>query len=225
MSKDSNDIKTNAIVIRRVKYEEADRILTLITPQGKIPVIAKSVRKEKSKLAGGIEMFCLSEVTIHACRNKLAILTSAKMKRFYQNLLTDFARMEAASEILKAINKASEFTDNAEFFDLTQQSLAGLDDMVDIEVVMAWFYFNLARMTGEQVNLYYDTNGEKLREDCRYVWDSTERTLRESKNGRISANEIKMMRLMLSAKLGLMSRVKEASQMASELLYIARTLN
>ena len=46
-----NDIKTLAYVIRRTNYGEADRIINLITPEGKISAIAKGVRKEKSKLA------------------------------------------------------------------------------------------------------------------------------------------------------------------------------
>ena len=58
MSKSTrSDIKTLAYVLRRTNYGEADRILNIITPNGKISAIAKGARKEKSKLAGGIEMF------------------------------------------------------------------------------------------------------------------------------------------------------------------------
>ena len=54
------DLKTTAIVLKRVNYNESDRIVTFLTPEGRFSTIAKGVRKEKSKLAGGIEMFCLS---------------------------------------------------------------------------------------------------------------------------------------------------------------------
>ena len=47
----NKDIKTMGYVLKRTNYAEADRILNLITPQGKISAIAKGVRKEKSKLA------------------------------------------------------------------------------------------------------------------------------------------------------------------------------
>ena len=53
----SKDLRTKAIVLRRTDYGEADRILQLLTPSGKRSVIARGVRKEKSKLAGGIELF------------------------------------------------------------------------------------------------------------------------------------------------------------------------
>ena len=54
MVNNSRDKRTQAIVLRRTNYGEADRILQLLTPEGKKSVMAKGVRKEKSKLAGGI---------------------------------------------------------------------------------------------------------------------------------------------------------------------------
>ncbi len=77
-----NEIKTKSYVLRRTNYGEADRILNLITPAGKISAIAKGVRKEKSKLAGGVEMFSLAELTIHKGKGEFGTITSAKMLRF-----------------------------------------------------------------------------------------------------------------------------------------------
>ena len=68
MSSDSptkNDIRTKAIVLRRTNYGEADRILNFLTEQGVIAAIAKGVRKEKSKLAGAVELFTVSDITHH----------------------------------------------------------------------------------------------------------------------------------------------------------------
>ena len=50
MSMANKDIKTIGYVMRRTNYGEADRILDIITPQGKIAAIARSARREKSKL-------------------------------------------------------------------------------------------------------------------------------------------------------------------------------
>ena len=221
----TRDLKTQALVLRRMNYGETDRILVIITPEGKKSVLAKGVRREKSKLAGGIEMFCLSEITIHQGRSELVILTSAKMQKFYKNLLTDLEKLEVASEILKRIIKAAEASDSPEHFALTRQGLEALNVGANTEITMAWFYFNLARVSGEQVNLFYDKDDEKLEEQEKYSWDSTEKALKKAKAGKIGANEIKMMRLMLSADLSLVLRVKEAVAMAPELLYIAKTLN
>ncbi len=42
-----SDLRTRAIVLRRTNYGESDRILNLLTPEGKVAVLAKGVRKEK----------------------------------------------------------------------------------------------------------------------------------------------------------------------------------
>ncbi|MEP7187672.1 MAG: recombination protein O N-terminal domain-containing protein, partial [Roseiflexaceae bacterium] len=49
--------RTEAVIIRRADFGEADRLLTLITPQGKRRVVAKGARKTTSRLAGHIELF------------------------------------------------------------------------------------------------------------------------------------------------------------------------
>ena len=82
-----SDIKTKALVLRRTNYGEADRIVNFITPEGKISAIAKGVRKEKSKLAGGMELFSLIQINIHQGKNEMGVVTSAKMLKFYSALL------------------------------------------------------------------------------------------------------------------------------------------
>ena len=76
--------RTEAIVLRRTNYGEADRILKLITPLGQRSAMAKAVRREKSKLAGGIELFAISDVTIQTGKGDLGVLTSARLIHFYR---------------------------------------------------------------------------------------------------------------------------------------------
>ena len=55
-----NQLVTDGIVLSRVNYGEADRIIKLLTPEaGKLSLMARGVRKPKSKLAGGIELFSI----------------------------------------------------------------------------------------------------------------------------------------------------------------------
>ena len=67
--------RTTAIVLRRTNYGEADRILQLLTPDGKRSVMARGVRREKSRLAGGIELFAVCEVVLTEGKGELGILT------------------------------------------------------------------------------------------------------------------------------------------------------
>ncbi len=233
------DLKTEALVLRRTNYGETDRILLILTPAGKKSVLAKAVRKERSKLAGGIELFCLSEVVLHQGRGKLAVLTAAKMKEFYKNILADFESLEMASEMIKKIARAAEGADEPEHFKILKSCLAALNSsaasggsepidshrLAQKKTILTWFYFNLARTSGEQVNLYYDADGKKLEENQRYNWDSMDKALHPAVKGKIGADEIKMMRLMLTADLGLVLRVENTEEMMPELLFIAKSLN
>ena len=222
----SNDIRTKAIVLRRTNFGEADRIITFLTEKGIISAIAKGVRKEKSKLAGGVEMFCLSEITVHeGLNNKLSILTSAKMLEHYQNIVYKLPELELASMIMKKISAVAENTSGPEYFNLLKQILAALDAGVNPELVEAWFWFNFAKTGGEQVNLVKDVDGKKLDPFRIYVWDSNELALREQMGGNVGAEEIKIMRLMISSDLKTVSRVNNIAPKLPTILYIGKTLN
>ena len=71
--------RLKAIVLRRTNYAEADRVLQLLTPKGRRSVIAKGVRRERSKLAGGIELLAICDVVIRSGRGDLGLLTSARL--------------------------------------------------------------------------------------------------------------------------------------------------
>lgn len=220
-----SDTRTLAYVLRRTNYGEADRILNLLTPEGKVSAMARGVRKEKSKLASNIEMFCLIDINVYEGKGNLATVTSAKMLKFYQNILTDLPRLTLASLILKKANATSGDVNNAELFSVVDQALVALDAGQNLELVEAWFWFNFAKVNGEQINLYRDTDGNKLTEDSKYIWDVAETALKEQPGGEIGVDEIKVMRLMLTSKLDLVSRVRGVEKIAKTILYIAKAIN
>lgn len=225
------DLKTRAIVLRRTNFGEADRILNLITPEGKISALARGVRKEKSKLAGGVEMFSLIEIVVHMGRGELGTVTSAKMVRYYGGLVTDLKKMELAAEILKKVNRAAEGAtggadatnaDAARFFEITDAALFALNDGADAALVESWFLLNLLTASGEEVNLYRDAVGEKLEAGVEYSFDAMEGAFFKHVGGEFGTAEIKMLRLMLSADLTLARRVKNADAMLPKLLRFAQ---
>ncbi|MDO4612356.1 MAG: DNA repair protein RecO [Candidatus Saccharibacteria bacterium] len=216
-----NDVRTLAYVLRRTNYGEADRILNLITPEGKFSVIAKGVRKEKSKLAGGVEMFSLIDANIHLGKGELGIITSAKMLKYYSAILKDFSKMEFAALVLKKINIAAENSDTNELFKIIDEVFAALDRNENILVIQAWFWFNLSKALGNQINLYRDVLGEKLVENLRYSWDGAEEALRAREGGEIDADSIKIMRLMVATDLSVVLRVRGIEKKISPILRIA----
>ena len=217
------ELKTWAYVLRRTNYGEADRILNLITPVGKISAIAKGVRKPRSKLAGGVEMFSLSEVNLHFGKSEMAVVTGARMVRFYTEILKDLTRMEMAVEILKKINKAAEGVDASGFFEITDKCLFMLNDGCDIGLVEAWFMINLAKVMGEEINLYLDSDGDKLEVELKYSWDAHEKVLVKNDSGEVDANMIKILRMMVSADFEVVRRVIGVETYVPEILKITRT--
>lgn len=205
-------------VLRRTNYAEADRILNLITPQGKISAIAKGVRKEKSKLAGGIEMFTLSNYNIHLGRGEFGVITSVKMQKYHGNIIKNFTKMELAAMMLKKISRVAENSDNSEYFEIINQSLASLDMGDDDELTESWFLMRLGKAAGEEINLYRDVDGEKLNPELRYFWNIGENSFALHDNGDFGANEIKMLRLLLTTDLNVAKRVKTTPEMLQKIV-------
>lgn len=220
----SSDLRTRAIVLRRTNYGESDRILNLLTPEGKVAVLARGVRKEKSRLAGGIELFSQADIVVHQGRSSLGTLTSARMLCFYNNIISDLSRLELASSFLRSLDRAAEQSDNPEYFDLLEQSLSGLNRGFSGELVSTWFRFNLARASGEQLNFLCDATGADLQPERSYFWDPAEAALRADPSGPISGSGIKLARLLLGAKLATAGRVENLESLLPPLTDLARML-
>ena len=104
-----NRIVTKGIVLSRTNFGEADRILSFLTPDhGKIRAIAKGVRKQQSKLAGGIEIFSISDLTFLEGRSEINTLMSSRLDKHYANIVKNLERTTAAYELIRLTNKATE---------------------------------------------------------------------------------------------------------------------
>lgn len=217
-----SDLRTRAIVLRRTNYGESDRILNLLTPEGKIAVVARGVRKEKSRLAGAIEIFSVSDVVIHQGRSKLSTLTGAKMLRFYGNIMTEISNLELAGNFLKKLDYATEQVSSPEHFSLLEQSLKGLNQNLPSALVKTWFYLNLARINGDEVNLMRDVYGNDLESTQSYVWDATEAALCPDERGMIGVDEIKLARFLLANPLLWATKVNQYEHLLPQLEPLAR---
>ena len=72
-------LKTEAVVLRSMRYGEADRILHLYTPhRGKLGAIAKGVRRSRSRFGGRLEPFFRVELMLHEGRSDLLTVTGAE---------------------------------------------------------------------------------------------------------------------------------------------------
>jgi len=216
-------ITTRAIVLRRTNFGEADRILQLLTPEGRRSVMAKGVRKEKSKLAGGIELFAVTDVVLGEGKGELGILTSARLVHFYRHIIEDYDRLQFGYFVIQQITRASENVDEPEWFDMTADIFMALDSKtIPLALTQTWFYLRHASLLGHQLNLNIDTNGEKLTADRTYRYDVGEQGLRELPNGELTAEHIKLLRLISTRSLKVLAQIGGVDEILPAILNVAR---
>lgn len=102
----AGSLKTEAVVLRSMRYGEADRILHLYTPQrGRLSGIAKGVRKTRSRFGGRLEPFCRVELVLHEGRSDLLTVTGAQTIAPYSRLRSHGATIDAAARACDAVNR------------------------------------------------------------------------------------------------------------------------
>lgn len=215
--------RTPAIVLRRTNYGEADRILQLLTPAGKRSALARGVRRQNSKLAGSIELFAVSDMVIRRGKSDLGIITSARTVEFYHQILEDYNRLEFGYEVIKHVSKVSDMLDEPEWFDLLQAALEGLNKLsLPLGLVQTWFYLHYSRLTGHELNLGSDTSGQTLAPDKQYSYDMIEKGLEDNPKGEMTAEHIKLLRLINSKSLHLLAQVGGIEDVLPVCVWVAR---
>lgn len=215
--------RTRAIVLRRTNYGEADRILDLLTPDGRMSVMARGVRKERSKLAGGIELFAVCDVVVGEGKGSLGVLTSARLVQFYRHILEDYDRMQFAYEVLAQVTKASNSLDEPQWYEIVAEELAALDVLtVPLQLVQVWFYVRISSQLGEDLSTERDIHGNRLEIDKTYRYDSTEKGLTEDPRGTVTADHIKILRLVAAKPLSILLQVGGMGEYLPECLDVAR---
>ena len=192
---------TPAIILQRTDYGEADRILTLLTPEyGKVRLLARGVRRVKSKLAGGIELFSVSTITFAKGRGELGTLVSTRLVKHYDTIVQNLDRTMAGYDLIKNIHRTTEDEPEAHYFQLLQQAFEALDDAeVPLPLIRFWFDAQLLRVNGHTPNLQTDEQGRKLVADQLYDFDFDRMTfVTNPLNGRFTPNHIKFLRLVFA---------------------------
>lgn len=105
MPTSERSIRTPALILKRRDFGEADRLLTLLTPQhGKLDVIAKGARKPTSTKTGHVELFTLADMLIHRGR-EMGILVQVEMIEPYLELREDLMRGAYASYAAELLDR------------------------------------------------------------------------------------------------------------------------
>jgi DNA repair protein RecO (recombination protein O) len=96
--------KTEAIVLRSIRYGEADRILHLYSKtRGRIGAIAKGARKPKSRFGGRLEPFFRLDLILHEGRGELLTVTNAATLDGYPRLRSSGPALNAGARACDAV--------------------------------------------------------------------------------------------------------------------------
>ena len=126
-------LKTQALVLRSIRYGEADRILHLYTPhRGRLGAIAKGVRRSRSRFGGRLEPFFHVRVVLHEGRGELATVTSADTVSTNAELRDHAETLDAAAQACDAVARLFETPDpHPEVFRLLVNELSLLNGSRD----------------------------------------------------------------------------------------------
>lgn len=146
--------KTEAIILKSWKFSEADRILTLYTPDhGKVRAIAKGVSRPKSKLRGHVEPLTHSALMLSHGTNLDLISQGQTINSFVglrDNLWHTSCALYAAELVYRFTPDCLE---NRPLFDLLASTLNTLCSVSDGEIIIRHFELHLLEICGYRPQL------------------------------------------------------------------------
>jgi DNA repair protein RecO (recombination protein O) len=119
-------LRTDAIVLRSIRYGEADRILHLYTPyRGRVSAIAKGARRARSRFGARLEPFFHVRAVLHEGRSELLTVTGVDTIAAHAGLREHAATLDAAARACDAVTRLFETDEpHPEVFQLLANELA-----------------------------------------------------------------------------------------------------
>jgi DNA repair protein RecO (recombination protein O) len=156
--------KTEAVVLRSIRYAEADCVLHLYSlERGRIGAIAKGVRKTKSRFGARLEPFSHAELLLHEGRGELHTVRGAELVRSHDQSRTDGYRLAVGHIGLEAMlrlfveqdanppafNALTRFLDLLDGIDSRLPAQPALDPLVlSFQLKLLWVSGYLPHLTG-----------------------------------------------------------------------------
>jgi DNA repair protein RecO (recombination protein O) len=222
--------QTEAIVIKRIKLGEADRILTLYTPElGKLKAVAKGTRRTQSKLGGHVELLTHSRLMLARGRN-LDIITQAQTIDNFLPIKDDLERLSRGLYIAELVDSfTGEHIEDRRLFDLLLETLHQLSQSNDCEPILRYFELHLLDHLGYRpqlqqctecnsalkpaTNFFSPSQGGVLCHDCGF---------HEPAARPLSLNALKVLRLWQNCDYATARRVKINPELSAELEQVMR---
>ncbi len=212
--------KTKGIILKRTNLGEADRILTIYTKDfGKIKVVAKGIRKIKSKLAGNLELFCLDDLVIAEGRN-LDIVCGAVTEKCFFDLRNNLKATNTAYYLADVIDKLSDEEEpHKEVFELLDNLLEEINGE-NSQILLAFFELKFLSEMGYKPELFSCVICKGKIKNGRNSFDFDEGGLVCEKCGKtqmqISEKVVKILRLFLEHNISYIKKIKINKEILKE---------
>jgi DNA repair protein RecO (recombination protein O) len=147
--------RSEAIVLKRTDFGEADRLLTLYSRErGKIKAVAKGARKPQSRKTGHVELFMRTNFLFAQGRD-LAIITQAEMVEAYPALRDDLVRTTYAAYVMELLDRFTVEDDrHVGIYNLMSDALYWLADADELMLAVRFYELRLLSQTGFQPQLF-----------------------------------------------------------------------
>jgi len=143
-------------VLRRRDQGEADRVLSLSTPLGKLDAIAKGARKIRSRKAGHIELFSRSQFVIARVTNSWDIVSQAETLSAHAVLRSDLLRGTYARYAIELLDRFFVSDEGGQsLFDLLENTLTRLCEEVDLDLITRFYEQRLLGLAGFRPELFH----------------------------------------------------------------------
>lgn len=147
--------RTEAIVLRRSDFGEADRLLTLYSREfGKLKAIAKGARKPQSRKTGHVELFMRTRFLLAEGRD-LDIVTQAELVESYPGLRDDLVRTTYASYAVELLDRFTpEGEKNLSLYDLLAEAFVWFANGDNLLLAARFYELRLLALSGYQPKLF-----------------------------------------------------------------------
>ena len=162
--------RTEGIILRRIDFGEADRLLTLFTREyGKLRAVAKGARKPQSRKTGHVDLFMRTRFQMARGRD-LDIITQAEMVESYAPLRGNLVRTTYAAYAVELLDRfTAEEDQNLNLYNLLSGALDWLAVHRDLRLVARFYELRLLSFVGFQPQLFRcQGSGEEIREENQY---------------------------------------------------------
>lgn len=143
------NIKVKGIVIAESNMGDFDKMLTILTPNGKIGCSARGARRPKSQLMAGSQFLCFGEYLLFKGNGTYTLNSCQTIEVFY-DIRTDLDKLEYASNITKMIQDVTYENQNTykilQLFLNTLYVIANTD--MDLKFVSSIFKMRLMNLLG-----------------------------------------------------------------------------